>query len=266
MNSAATWVVGDIHGCDTTLAALLERLDLEPGRDQLILVGDLVNRGPASLAVLRRARQLEDRLQGKLSVVLGNHDLHLLGVLLGTHPVRPHDRFDEILAAPDRDDLTAWLQAQRLLVEAEDAVVVHAGLDPGWSLEQARAWAAAGETMLRGAGAVDLLGRPSQRSPLQRAVATLTRVRTWDLDRNEAQSGFSGPPEEAPARCVPWYDVPGRRTRGRRVVFGHWAAHGRRILDSGLVVGLDSGCAWGGELSALRLGDLRVVAEPYRDG
>jgi bis(5'-nucleosyl)-tetraphosphatase (symmetrical) len=258
------WIVGDVHGCARTFQALLVRLELDSSRDQLVLAGDLVNRGPRSLEALRLAIALHREMGERFEMVLGNHDLHLIAVALGAAQLRRGDELGGVLEAPDRDDLVEWLRRRPLLASIGGRLVVHAGLDPRWDWDTAAELAHQLEQELRTERARVLLERRRARSPDQEHLAIFTRLRTWRLGADAPDDEFSGPPEEAPAGSVPWYAVPTERPP-RPLAFGHWAAHGRRILDHGRVLALDSGCAWGGELSAARVDDLHIVAEPLRD-
>jgi bis(5'-nucleosyl)-tetraphosphatase (symmetrical) len=259
----ATWIVGDIHGWSDVFERLLERLDFDWAHDRLWLAGDLVNRGPGSLAMLRRAREIEARLGPRFVAVLGNHDLHLLAHAAGVGKKSVPADLEQVLRAPDRDELIAWLARRPLAHAADGALLVHAGLWPQWTLEQTLAAAADLQTRL-----VD----PVRRLPLlrpkdvvagdsetARALYALTNLRMCDLE-GTAACAYKGTPAEAPAHCHPWFALPGRRTVETLVVFGHWAALGLHIGSN--VVGLDSGCAWGGFLSALRLEDRLIVQEP----
>ncbi len=264
----ATYAIGDIHGCYATLQRLLKRLRHDPRRDRLWLVGDLVNRGPRSLAVLRWASALDPV---RAVAVLGNHDLHLLARAQGLAAPRRRDTLDDVLAARDRDDLLAWLGARPLLHREDGWAMVHAGLLPEWTLGRAAELAAEVEAELRGAGARRLLStlraEPPGRfretlSPAARrrlALAGLTRLRTVDR-RGRMATDWSGAPAAAPAGHLPWFAAPGRRSRRAQIVFGHWAALGLHLADG--VAGLDTGCVWGNSLTALRLDDGRVFAEP----
>jgi len=260
------YAIGDIQGCMESLRALLERIDYEPGRDRLWLTGDLVNRGPRSLEVLRWARD-----QGESAVVaLGNHDLHLLARAAGVADRRRRDTIEDVLAAPDREDLVEWLRRRPLMAREGRVVMVHAGLMPAWSLEQAEDLAREAEEELRGQRWAALLaewrGAPSawrgdlapgpRRSLALSAMATLRTVTRDGAMRRD----FNGSPDEAPPGCVPWFDHPERRWRGARVVFGHWAALGLLLRDD--VAALDTGCVWGGKLTALRLDDGAVFQQP----
>ncbi|MBN1773821.1 MAG: symmetrical bis(5'-nucleosyl)-tetraphosphatase [Deltaproteobacteria bacterium] len=266
-----TWAIGDIQGCHATLQRLLARIGFDARSDRLWLVGDLVNRGPGSLDVLRWAKELGDRAV----VVLGNHDLHLLARGLGAAPAKPTDTLDEALAAPDRDTLLDWLRERPLLHRDGELALVHAGLLPEWTLDDAETQARDVERALRGPEAPELLGRPRRHAPRrwvaglddlprrQLAMLALTRLRTLTL-HGEPELEFSGPPDGAPDGRVPWFLMPGRRSAAATVVFGHWAALGLRLEPH--YAALDSGCVWGGSLTALRLDDRTVVQQPTADG
>lgn len=265
----ATWALGDIHGCSATLAALLARLGLEPARDSLWLVGDLVNRGPDSLGVLRWARDWHETMGERFAVTLGNHDLHLLGLASGATPPRPEDTLDEVLAAADRDELLDWLAARPLVVRRGSWMLVHGGLLPSWSLEEAERRARAVEAVLRDPGRRrDLLAWPppaEEGSPeLRQArhdLAVFARLRTLRAD--ETPCRYTGPPQGAPDGCRPWFDWPHRRGLETTVVFGHWAALGLLLRPE--AIALDTGAAWGKRLTAIRLEDRKVVAQPVVD-
>jgi bis(5'-nucleosyl)-tetraphosphatase (symmetrical) len=266
----ATYAIGDIQGCHRTLDRLLARIRFDPAADRLWLVGDLVNRGPRSLEVLRWARSLGRRV----TVVLGNHDLHLLGRAFGTRPPKRHDTLDPVLEAPDRQDLIDWLRRRPLLYREGPHVLVHAGLLPSWTLEDAEGLAREVEASLGGSGPRRLLAALAARRPpvwgpeldaidRQRvAVQSFTRLRTC-RDDGEVCERFTGPPEEAPEGCRPWFELRADGTAGRTVVCGHWASLGVR-RQPGLMA-LDSGCFWGGSLTAMRLEDEEVFQEPLAD-
>ncbi|MES1244521.1 MAG: symmetrical bis(5'-nucleosyl)-tetraphosphatase [Acidobacteriota bacterium] len=264
----ATYAIGDVHGCFKTLQKLLRKIHHDPRHDRLWLVGDLVNRGPRSLAVLRWAAEQGDRIV----TVLGNHDLHLLGRAAHVAAPKRRDSLAEVLEAPDRDDLLAWLRRRPLLHREGDHLLVHAGLFPGWTPERAEELARETEAVLRnGNGASGELVASNDRKidevwderlpPGERvraALAGFAKIRTVDSGGRMCSS-FSGHPDEAPDGCRPWFSDPDRRSRGVTVIFGHWAALGLR-MEEGLA-GLDSGCAWGRELTALRLDDGRLFQQ-----
>jgi bis(5'-nucleosyl)-tetraphosphatase (symmetrical) len=257
----ARYAIGDIQGCMDSLERLLALLALDPARDRLWLVGDLVNRGPRSLEVLRWAR----RHEATVTCVLGNHDLHLLARAAGA-PAKKRDTLEDVLAAPDRDELVDWLRARPLVHVEERWILVHAGLHPAWTAALARQLAAELEAELRGPSWRRLLAAmegaaPPWRPELEgearwRAILSyLVRVRTCHADVR-VEPSFDGPPAQAPAGCVPWFELPGPRWRTHVPVFGHWAALGLDVQPGH--VALDSGCVWGKSLSAIRLDDGQV--------
>jgi bis(5'-nucleosyl)-tetraphosphatase (symmetrical) len=259
----ATWAIGDIQGCHTELLALLDTLRFDPAHDRLWLVGDLVNRGPDSLAVLRFAHGLGDRVV----VTLGNHDLHLLAVAEGTgRKLKRRDTLAAVLSAHDRDELLDWLRHRPLLHHdaALGWTMVHAGLPPAWDLATARACAAEVETALRGPDHAAFFqamygDEPDRWSPalrgmdrLRYTVNALTRLRLVHPD-GRLDFAWKGERAGAPAGLLPWFAHPERRTRGLPLVFGHWSTLGP-VVEAGAHA-LDSGCVWGGSLTALRLDD-----------
>ena len=256
----ALYAIGDIQGCDSELGALLEVIQFSPDRDRLWFVGDLVNRGPQSLAVLRRIRALGDAA----TVTLGNHDLHLLAVAFGAARLRGEDTLDDILAAPDRDALLEWLIGRPLLHEDPELglALVHAGLAPQWDLTTARACAREYEHALR-RNPVELFesmygDEPDRWEPTLSGAERLrfiancfTRLRYVDGDGRLALRA-KGSPKKAQARSLtPWFEAAGARWHGTRVVFGHWSTLG--FFTDRNVISLDTGCVWGGSLTALRL-------------
>jgi len=257
------FAVGDIHGCFDTLQHLLSRLEIDLERDRLWLVGDLVSRGPRSLEVLRWARRSQERMGDRMVSVLGNHDVHLLRLDAGIMQPRPKDRLQQVLEAPDREDLLEWLRHRPLLHREGDLLLVHAGLLPQWSVETAERLARELEERLEKAGdLVPLLAKSEPEEDdlreLRRALRAFTMLRTCSPDGEPCD--FSGRPEDAPRNCFPWFEIPWRLSRGMTVITGHWAALGLKI-ESGLVA-LDTGCAWGGHLTAVNLDDGRVTLEP----
>ena len=254
----ARYAIGDIQGCMASLERLLAAIAPDPARDRLWLVGDLVNRGPRSLDVLRWARAQGDRV----TTVLGNHDLHLLARAAGLAPAKRRDTLDAVLAAPDLGELVDWLRT-RPLVHVEDGwVLVHAGLHPRWTAARARALAAEVEAGLRSPRWKEWLGQLLAASPPWRddlagaargrsILSYLVRVRT--CDRTGGLVDFDGPPEHAPDGAVAWYALPDAAWRDHSVVFGHWAAQGLRLGDRWIAT--DAGCVWGKRLAAVRLDD-----------
>jgi bis(5'-nucleosyl)-tetraphosphatase (symmetrical) len=266
----STYAIGDIQGCHLTLERLLERIRFDPNRDRLWLAGDLVNRGPGSLEVLRWVREQGDRVVS----VLGNHDLHLLGRVFETRAPKSKDTLDEVLKAPDREELVEWLRRRPFLHREGDHVLVHAGLLPAWTLERAEQLAREVETVLGGPEPERLLEalvaeRPrAWREDLdvedrwRVAVQSFTRLRTC-RDDGRVCDGFNGPPERAPEGCHPWFELRNDHSAGVTVLCGHWATLGLRIQPG--VAALDTGCVWGGTLTAVRLEDQEVFQEPLAD-
>jgi bis(5'-nucleosyl)-tetraphosphatase (symmetrical) len=261
------FAVGDVQGCDEELRALLKRLKFSSDRDQLWLVGDLVNRGPGSLATLRFIRSLGDNAV----VVLGNHDLHLLALACGAQRRRKSDTLDAVLAAADRDALIEWLITRPLAHAQGNDLMVHAGLVPQWSVELTLRLAAEVSAALRHTPRqlfADMYGDEPDHwdaaltgaDRLRFVINVLTRVRLCTADgRIDVALKGRPPPEPSPLR--PWFEHSGRLSRNARIVFGHWSALGLVQRDG--VVGLDTGCVWGGALSALDLdGQLPVVSVP----
>ena len=216
----AIYWVGDVQGCDAPLGRLLEIYDFSPSRDHLFVLGDLVNRGPASAEVLRRLMAFG----GAVDCVLGNHDLHLLAVAAGAGRLKPMDTLDGLLNADDRSALLDWLRHQRMAIWQHDVLMVHAGVLPSWSVTTAL---------------------------LRVTVNALTRLRFCSADGVMEFATKEGA-GAAPEGFMPWFDVPGRRTADVTVAFGHWSTLG--LLQRPDVWALDTGCVWGGCLSAMRLG------------
>jgi bis(5'-nucleosyl)-tetraphosphatase (symmetrical) len=254
------FAIGDIQGCASAFDALLRRIAFRPSRDKLWLVGDLVNRGPDSLAVIRRVMGL-----GRSVVcVLGNHDLHLLATVAGRRELSPADTFQDVLEAPDAADIIDWLRHRPLLHHDRAArrVLVHAGIPPVWSVTQARHEAREVEQLLRGRQWRYALrsmygGEPSRWSRKLSAadrrrytINALTRMRYLDR-RGRIDLSYSGAPGTGPKGLIPWFDFPDRRSAGFHIVFGHWAALG--LLRRSDITALDTGCVWGNYLTAARL-------------
>lgn len=256
----ATWVVGDIQGCLDCLLDLLARARFDPAADRLYAVGDLVNRGPRSLETLRFCRSLGAAFQS----VLGNHDLHLLAVARGGRPLGRKDTLGEILTAPDREELLDWLQRRPLLLRLGRHTLVHAGIPPQWTLEEAAARAGEVEAVLRDAErAPRFLAKMYGDHPrrwrddlqgterLRCIVNYLTRMRYCDAE-GRLELANKRPPHQGPAGYYPWFAVPGRRTAGQPILFGHWASLGGETGREDAIA-LDTGCVWGGRLRLLCL-------------
>ncbi len=271
----AIYAIGDVQGCYDELCSLLERLaPLEPS-DELWFVGDLVNRGPRSLEVLRLVRSLG----AQATVTLGNHDLHLLAcALAGDVPVATGD-LEAVLAAPDRDELVDWLRRQPLAHYRPElnSLLLHAGAAPAWDPLQTVKLAREVSNCLRSDEASEFLRSMYGTQPdrwdkslqgmdrLRCITNYLTRIRFCSTD-GRLDLASKGPPEQAPPGLLPWFEVPGRATAAVRVIFGHWSALGLLLRKN--LLALDTGCVWGGRLTAARIdGPLRVfsVASPgYR--
>ena len=257
----ATYAVGDVQGCAAELETLLGRLDFSAARDRLWFVGDLVNRGPRSLDVLRLLAGLGDAAVA----VLGNHDLHLLAVARGHAALRDEDEsLQPILDAPDREALLDWLQGRPMLHHDSSLgiTMLHAGLPPQWDIQLARRCATELEQALRGDRSGALFEKMYGNQPdlwrddldgadrLRFITNALTRLRACDAEGRMLLK-LKGPPARLPAGATPWFSVAGRRWAGSRIVCGHWSALG--YLDEGGVLALDTGCVWGGTLAAQRL-------------
>jgi bis(5'-nucleosyl)-tetraphosphatase (symmetrical) len=260
----ALYAIGDVQGCMDSLERLLSAIDYQRGRDRLWLVGDLVNRGPRSLDTLRWARAQGDAVVA----VLGNHDLHLLARAAGTTEAKRRDSLDDVLAAPDRDELIDWLRARPLVHVEDGMVLVHAGLHPRWTAERARALAGELEAGLRAPAWKQWLAQLGGAAPrwseslegaarVRALLSFFVRVRCCDRDDAEPVTDFDGAPEDAPEGTVPWYALPDPAWADHTVIFGHWAAHGLRMGERWIAT--DAGCVWGNGLTAVRLPDRTVT-------
>ena len=260
-------LLGDLQGCADALERMLDEIDFSPSRDRVVLLGDLVNRGPDSLAALRR-------LQGfgnAATCLLGNHDLHLLAVACGTRELQPGDTFADVLAAPDAQAQIDWLRAQPLAHMEAGWLCVHAGVVPQWSAADTLAHAAEVQAVLRGPDLPTFTrvmygSRPARWEPsltgderLRFVVNTLTRIRfcsddgTLDLKTKEGAGA-------APPGFRPWFDIPARLTHGQPMAFGHWSTLG--LIDRPDLLAIDTGCVWGGALTAVRVdGGRREVVQ-----
>ncbi|HUP91898.1 MAG TPA: symmetrical bis(5'-nucleosyl)-tetraphosphatase [Solimonas sp.] len=257
----ASYAIGDLQGCLDPLKRLLARLAFDPARDRLLFTGDLVNRGPQSLPALRYVRAL-----GKAAVtVLGNHDLHLLAAARSGR-FKGRDTLGELMAAPDRDELLAWLRERPLAYQdpASGALLVHAGVAPQWTARKLLALAAETAEVLNGKGGArffeNMYGdEPVRWSERLRGAARtrfvincLTRLR-YCTAKGDIDLKHKGPPGSQPARLLPWFEAPGRKTAADTIVFGHWSSLGQVRWQDGRIWGLDTGCVWGGCLTALNL-------------
>lgn len=254
-----TYAVGDIQGCLEPLRRLLDKLTFSPYRDQLWSVGDVVNRGPQSLATMRFLKSLGSSFR----MVLGNHDLHLLATARGHRNPSPKDTLDDIISAADAEDLLNWLQAQPLLVQDQGYVMTHAGIPPQWSLATARARAEEVENVLRSPqaslffenmyGNAPTAWRNELPSPQRWRMITnyFTRMR-FCTAAGELELTCKLGPEQGPEGYAPWYSHPNRKTAQEKLIFGHWAALDGRECGGGLYP-LDTGCVWGRRLRILDL-------------
>jgi bis(5'-nucleosyl)-tetraphosphatase (symmetrical) len=255
----SVYAIGDVQGCFDSLLALLEKLKFAPERDCLWFTGDLVNRGPHSLDVLRFVKSLPHAV-----TVLGNHDLHLLAVASGQAPQKKRDTFAGLLAAPDRDELLAWLRACPLIHHDHtlDVLLVHAGILPQWDLTTTLRLAAEAEEFIRRSDNNDLFTHMYGDTPdhwqdnlagwarLRIIINAFTRLRYCDV-HGRMDLRPKGRPGKQPPHLLPWFQVPGRKLRDTRIVFGHWSTLG--VWDAEGVIAVDSGCLWGGKLTAVQL-------------
>lgn len=265
----ATYAIGDVQGCSEPLQRLIQQIRFDPSVDRLWFVGDLVNRGPDSLGVLRLIKNLGLSARS----VLGNHDLFLLAVAEGIVHLRPKDTLSDVLAAPDRNELLVWLRQQPLHYQGNGFLMVHAGLLPQWTVEEAVSYAQEVEAVLAGADYGTFLhqlfhGPTPQWSDdlrgwerLTSTTRVLTRLRTCTALGE--MSSFSGRPEDIPAGFTPWFRILNRRSTTATIITGHWAALGLQLEPRHLA--LDSGCVWGRQLTAVRLEDRQVFQVDYAD-
>ncbi|MDP3086357.1 MAG: symmetrical bis(5'-nucleosyl)-tetraphosphatase [Rubrivivax sp.] len=266
-------LIGDLQGCDDSFARLLATIGFSPSRDRIVVLGDLVNRGPKSLAVLRRLRAMGDAA----TCLLGNHDLHLLAVAHGVRPAHRSDTFGEILASPERQAWLDWLRQRPLACLESSWLCVHAGLAPQWSSAEALALAGEAQALLAGPDLpaflqvmygneparwhADLAGAARWRF----VINSLTRMRFCSADGTmdfKTKDGSAA----APPDHFPWFAVPGRRSAGQPIAFGHWSTLG--LINRADLLALDTGCVWGGPLTAVRVdgGRREVVQVPCAEG
>ncbi len=251
-------LMGDPQGCLAALDALLQRVAFSPSRDHLVVLGDLVNRGPDSLGVLRRLRALE----GAATCLLGNHDLHLLAVAAGARQAHPGDTLAGVLHAPDAPALLEWLRHRPLACQAAGWLCVHAGVPPAWDAADTLAMAGEVHATLAGPGHTDFLHQMSGNLPdhwapdaqgwprLRYAVNALTRMRYCHADGRldvATKEGLTA----APAGLRPWFEMPQRRSADQPIAFGHWSTLG--LINRPTLLALDTGCVWGGALTAVRV-------------
>lgn len=263
-NTKEIWVFGDIQGCANALKHLLARPELNKPNIELWFAGDLVNRGPDSLGALRLIMSLGDRARA----ILGNHDLHLLAVAAGVRKQGKSDTINDILDAPDADDLIDWLRNRPLLIRAHQHVLVHAGILPAWTIDQAEALAQEIEQALRGPNwqraMADLYGEKPLKwddslvgpQRMRIIVNALTRMRFCNETDGSLDFQQKGKPKSING-LRPWFEIPGQRNLDETIVFGHWSALGLKIRPD--VICLDTGCIWGRSLTALCLHDHRII-------
>lgn len=260
----ATYAIGDIQGCYHAFQALLARIEFNQDKDQLWLVGDLINRGSGTLEVLRWCYAHRENLR----VVLGNHDLHALVVAEGIVAAHRGDTLDALMVAEDRDTLLTWLRHQPLIYEDADYLMVHAGLLPQWTVEQSMLYAAEVEDALRSKDYLHFLKHMYGNLPnhwdaelsgldrLRVITNAATRLRICTPE-GEMEFKFKGELKDIPDGYVPWFDVPARATKDIQVIFGHWSALGLQQREN--VFALDTGCLWGGKLTAMNLSTKAIV-------
>ena len=266
----ATYAIGDIQGCYDQLRALLDDLNFDPARDKVWFAGDLVNRGPQSLEVLRFVKGLGDRAV----TVLGNHDLHLVMLAEGYGRRNAEDTLEPVLNAPDRDELVIWLRQQPLFHVDSEFAMVHAGLLPQWTVAEAAALSAEVHLALTAKNHREFLAHMWGSTPagwradligwdrLRVIVNAMTRMR-FCSPAGIMEFHSKGPPDKAPKDFLPWFEVPGRVSVSHTLICGHWSALGLKLGAN--LLALDTGCLWGGSLTAVRLDDRQVFQRPCRD-
>lgn len=257
------YLIGDIQGCDSALNALLNQIDFSPSRDTLFVLGDLTNRGPDNVGVIRRLM----RLGASAQCVLGNHDLHLLAVSLGVRQANPQDTLTDVLQAPDASQLLHWLRQQPLALAHERLLMVHAGVLASWTKQDTLRYAQEVQDVLRSDDWASWMPQMYGSLPnawhddlqgadrLRVIVNALTRMRFCDA-QGSMNFHIKESAATAPEGWMPWFEVPHRRTEGKLIAFGHWST--LQPLERHDVICLDEGCVWGGCLSALRLRHGRI--------
>jgi bis(5'-nucleosyl)-tetraphosphatase (symmetrical) len=274
-----TYVIGDLQGCHDQTVALVDRiLAQEEQAPSILFTGDLINRGPDSLATLRYVHALAAASGGRIDTVLGNHDLHLLAVANGIRPASGSDTLEHILEAPDGAELLDWLRTRPMAMLHQGHLLVHGGVLPQWDAAQVMALAGEVETALRGPAWTGFLAQMYGNQPdawsdelhgparLRCIVNALTRLRFCSMDGVMDFKLKESAKADRASGLMPWFDVPGRRTRDVTVVFGHWSALGLMLKPN--LIALDTGCVWGGYLSAVCLDDrslMQVQCPEYRE-
>jgi bis(5'-nucleosyl)-tetraphosphatase (symmetrical) len=265
------YIIGDVQGCCDAFDLLLAEIGFSPSRDSLVVLGDLVNRGPQNLATLRRLRDLDS----SATCLLGNHDLHLLGVAYGVRPTRGSDTLRDILESPDRDTWIAWLRQHRLAVYDQGWLMVHAGVVPQWDLETTLRLAGEVEGHLRSDDLRGFLHAMDGDEPvrwdesltgndrLRFTVNVLTRIR-FVAANGALELTIKEGADAAPLGYMPWFDAPNRKTQDVPIAFGHWSRLG--LINRPDLLSLDTGCVWGGRLSAVRVdgGRREVIQVPCK--
>lgn len=256
----ATYAIGDLQGCLDELKALLDKINYQPDQDQLWFVGDLVNRGPQSLETLRFVKSLPDTV-----VTLGNHDLSLLAHAYTNRELGKNDTVQEILDAPDKEDLLHWLRQQKLFHRDKQLgyCMVHAGVHPSWGAKKARRYAKEVENVLRGNNYIEFFNHMYGNEPnqwneelqgmerLRFITNVLTRMRYCDKSGELDLKLKGAPGKQSKSKYMPWFDVIKRKSKKHRIVFGHWSTLG--LVQRNNIYAIDTGCLWGGQLTALRL-------------
>jgi bis(5'-nucleosyl)-tetraphosphatase (symmetrical) len=262
----ATYAIGDIQGCYAPFQQLLRKIEFDPGKDTLWLTGDLVNRGPESLEVLRWVFQHQDCVQ----IVLGNHDLHLLALSEGYGRTHAGDTLMDIINAADGKVLLDWLRCQPLMIAGDGYAMVHAGLLPDWTIDRALGLAEEVEDTLAGPNYREFLSRLYGNKPtrwsedlkgierLRLIVNAMTRMRLMTRD-GAIDLSFKGELADAPANLIPWFTSERRRSHQMPIICGHWSALGLFVTED--ILAIDTGCLWGGSLTALRLEDRQLFAQ-----
>jgi bis(5'-nucleosyl)-tetraphosphatase (symmetrical) len=262
----SVFAIGDAQGCHQQVLTLIQKVRAASPKATFVFVGDLVNRGPQSLQTLRFIRGLGQQAK----VVLGNHDLHLLALAQGIRKLHKSDTLNEILTAPDREQLLDWLRCQPLALMERGHLVVHAGVLPQWSTQQTLDLAQEVSDVLSGPDWLDFLRQMYGNKPdrwddalqgadrLRCIVNALTRLRFCRADGKMEFTSTEGG-ADAPAGYMPWFDVPQRQTAATPIVFGHWSTLGLTVRDN--LVGLDTGCVWGGKLTAVNLDDHAQIVQ-----
>lgn len=268
------YLIGDLQGCDGAFARLLAKIGFSPSRDRLTVLGDLVNRGPQSLAVLQRMRALG----ASADALLGNHDLHLLAVAHGVRPAHAGDTLGPILQSGEREGWLEWLRARPLALQCEGWLCVHAGVNPAWTPAQTLSLAAEVQALLRGPDLGAFLplmygNEPARWSDAlqgpdrwRHVINVLTRIRFVSATDGTLDFKVKEGAAATPPGLLPWFDVPGRASIGSPIAFGHWSTLG--LINTPDLLALDTGCVWGGALSAARIdgGRREIVQVPCPEG